>query len=127
MPETVRRLTMTGTIISKKTRKEFREYFVNKAIREIGDAFDGAGVRGFDPQLSGQRRTLVEQYDHSVNWQDWRSTGRVVKVYESKLLSLYAPPEIRYPCASGETQTDRQRCDHIAQKLLYWLRQDGFE
>jgi virulence-associated protein VapD len=52
-------------LISKKTRIEFREYFVGTSLRHISQEFDAADVpcdADFQPRESGQRRSLVEQY-----------------------------------------------------------------
>lgn len=116
-------------IISSKTRNEFREYFVGGTLREIREAFDGEGVRcdlDYDPNVSGQRRSLVEQYYHSVEWSDSRSVGRVLKVYENELRSLYAPAAV-YGWSAVETEKASNHRSQIAENLLYWLRQDGFE
>jgi hypothetical protein len=78
-------------IISKKTRLEFREYFVGTTLREIAQEFDAADVPfdgDFTPQESGQRRSLVEQYYHAVDFSSWRDVRKVLRVYESVLLTL---------------------------------------
>ena len=64
-------IAMPADIISKKTRTEFREYFVGTKLRIINNEFDAAGVEcdlDHDPGLSGERRTLVEQYYSTVDW-----------------------------------------------------------
>ena len=56
---------MSGDFVSKKTRQVFREYLVGWTLREISDEFDAAGVPcdlEYQPPVSGQRRSLVEQY-----------------------------------------------------------------
>ena len=58
-------------LISKKTRYEFREFFVSMTLRQIELEFDAADIvcdTEHTPSVSGQRRTLVEQYYHSVDW-----------------------------------------------------------
>ncbi len=114
---------MPEPIISGKTRNEFREYYVGTSLREIQDAFDGGGVRcnlEYEPPTSGQRRTLVEQYYQTVDWSDWKSVSRVVKVYESELRDLCAPTWHN----SEDAKANRKQ---VADRLLYWLKQDGFE
>jgi hypothetical protein len=62
---------MSGDLISMKTRQVFREYLVGSTLREITDEFDAAGVPcdlEYQAPISGQRRSLVEQYYHAVNW-----------------------------------------------------------
>lgn len=120
---------MPDAIISPKTRTEFREYFVGATLREIRDAFDGAEVPcdlDYQPPTSGERRSLVEQYYRKVDWTDWRSVSRIVKVYESELRQLYAPVEPRFGWATDESGAQATR-HGIANKLLYWLKQDGFD
>lgn len=112
-------------IISAKTRNELREYFVGTSLRQVTDAFDGANVRcdtDHVPTVHGQRRSLVKQYYRTVTWSDWKSVSRVVKVFESVLRDLYAP----VPDNTWGAQTALER-RVIADKLLYWIRQDGFE
>lgn len=114
-------------IISKKTRNEFREYYVGTTLRVIQDAFDGGGVRcdmEYQPTVSGQRRILVEQYYHTVDWSDWRSVSRVIAVYENEIRSLYAPLDDFSWANPEETKAIRSK---TAEKLLYWLKNDGFD
>jgi len=78
-------------LISKKTRTAFREYFVGTTLRTISDEFDAADVpfaSDYSPQESGQRRSLVEQYYHAVNFSSWRDVQKVLRVYESVLTEL---------------------------------------
>ena len=78
-------------IISKKTRLEFREYFVGNTLREIAQEFDAADVpcdADFTPPESGQRRSLVEQYYHAIDFASWRDVQKILRVYESVLLTL---------------------------------------
>src|ERR1700686_4801847 len=82
---------MNGDLISKRTRQEFREYFVDTSLRVIGDAFDAEGIAcdtSYIPPLGGARRSLVEQYYHSVNWKDPAQVGKVLRVYASLLMDL---------------------------------------
>ena len=102
---------------------------MGSTLREIQDAFDGGGVRcdlDYQPPMSGQRRGLVEQYYRTVDWNDWKSVSRVVKVYENEIRDLYAPvaPSSPWGSSNDELQATRKG---IADKLLYWLKADGFE
>ena len=48
---------MTSELISKKTRNEFREYFVETTLREIEMEFDAADVpfdEDYKPPMSGE-------------------------------------------------------------------------
>ena len=76
--DTIRSMT---DFISKRTRREFREYFVGTSLRIIGDTFDAEDVvcdRGYSPPEGGQRRSYVEQYYHSVDWRNPSDVGRVL-------------------------------------------------
>jgi hypothetical protein len=78
-------------LISKRTRQEFREYFVGTSLRVIGDAFDAEDVpceRHYNPPEGGQRRSFVEQYYHSVDWRNPSHVGRVLRVFASVLMDL---------------------------------------
>src|ERR1700722_1642107 len=82
---------MAGDLISKRTRQEFREYFVGTTLRIIDDAFDAEDIvcaSDYRPPVGGARRSLVEQYYHSVNWKDPASAARVLRVYASVLVDL---------------------------------------
>jgi len=78
-------------IISKKTRLEFREYFVTTTLRHISQEFDAADVpcdADYNPPESGARRSLVEQYYHAVDFSSWRDVRKLLRVYENVMLSL---------------------------------------
>jgi hypothetical protein len=111
---------MHGPILSQKTRIEFREYFVGKTLREIRDAFDSGGVLcdlEYQPAVAGERRSLVEQYYHTVDWRDWRSVRKVIAVYRDEIRELQAP--------SFHTNSDWR--EKTAARLLHWLATDGFQ
>jgi hypothetical protein len=78
-------------LISKRTRQEFREYFVGTSLRIIGDAFDAEDVRcdrNYSPPEGGQRRSFVEQYYHLVDWRNPSDVARILRVFGSVLLDL---------------------------------------
>jgi hypothetical protein len=103
---------MAGSdLISKKTRYEFREHLVGWTLREIEMEFDSADIRWdseYVPQCGGQRRSLVEQYYHTVDFSDWTDVERVLRVFAAIIDSL---PED----------------DPVRARLLKHLRRDGFE
>ena len=106
---------MPEPIISGKTRNEFCDYYVGTTLRVIREAFDAGGVRcnlEYEPPTSGQRRTLVEQYYQTVDWSDWKSVSRVVKVYENELRDLCAPTWHN----SEDAKANRKQ---VADRLLY--------
>lgn len=60
-------------------------------LRTISEAFDAADVpfaSDYSPPESGQRRSLVEQYYHAVDFSSWRDVQRVLRVYETVLVDL---------------------------------------
>ena len=73
-------------LISIKTRQVFREYMVGWVLREIADEFDAARIDcdlNYEPREGGQRRTLVEQYYHTIDWTDDKQIKKVLQVYET--------------------------------------------
>jgi hypothetical protein len=80
-------------IISKATRRAFQEAYVSYSVlREIADDFDDAGVIRAELPLgvviSGERRSLIEEYYTSVDWSSPSHVRRVLDAYESHLLRL---------------------------------------
>ena len=79
-------------IISKKTRSEFKEYFVTITLREIESYFDNHNVPCADilkvETNSGQRRTLVEKYYQDLDWSDSLICRQILNVYEDVLNDL---------------------------------------
>jgi hypothetical protein len=114
---------VAADIISKKTRQEFREHFVGLTLREIAMEFDAADVpcdTDHHPSCSGERRSLVEQYYHAVDFTDWKDARKILKVYEAALVDL--EEKVRHPPAHWSAE--------ILQKnlasLVKWLENDGF-
>lgn len=109
---------MTGDLISKKTRYELREYFVGTSLREIESEFDAADITAdldFEPPVSGQRRTLVEQYYHSIDWTKWSDVRKFVTVYENVLNTV------------EEFATQGQEwAEKAFRSLRKWIERDGF-
>lgn len=82
---------MARDIISKATRKEFRDRLSGHYLGEIQDIFEAADVvcdDAYQPSVSGQRRGLVEQYYHSVDWTNRDSVARILSVYEHILMNM---------------------------------------
>src|ERR1700728_3760859 len=101
-------------LISKRTRQEFRDYFVGTSLRIIGDAFDAEDVpcdRDHSPPEGGQRRSFVEQYYHSVDWRNPYDVARILRVLGSVLMDL----EQAGPKGAQRTRT----------RLLGDLQRDG--
>ena len=109
---------MSEAIIGKKARNELREYFVGYTLREIEMEFDAADVpfdEHYTPPTSGQRRSLVEQYYHAVDWNKWSDVRRVVTVYENVLNHLEEQSEIGNEFAEKGFRS-----------LKKWIEKDGF-
>lgn len=106
-------------IISKKSRIELREYFVGTTLAIIAQEFDSADVAcdsEYDPPETGQRRCLVEQYYHSVDWSKWADVRKVLTVYENALVSLEDIAENGQVWANSEFKS-----------LKKWIERDGFK
>ncbi len=116
---------MAEDIISKKTRYEFREYFVGRTLREIESEFDAADVpfdEKYEPTTSGQRRSLVEQYYHAVDWTKWNDVRKILTVYENILVTLEELSE-----SEGEdTFGYKEQTQKSFSSLKKWLERDGF-
>lgn len=109
---------MPREIICKKTRNEFREYFVSTSLRTITMEFDAADVPidgDFQPSETGQRRCLVEQYYHTVDWSNWKDVRRIIKVYESVLAEL-----------DERAKRGEEWAANTFASLKKWIERDGF-
>lgn len=115
---------MPEDIISKKTRYEFREYFVDITLREIEMEFDSADVpfnESYKPQCSGKRRSLVEKYYQAINWSKWSEVRKVLTVYENVLVKLEEQSEPNYLFANSEWANKK------FQLLKKFVEKDGFQ
>jgi hypothetical protein len=111
-------------LISKKTRSEFREHMVGWVLREIEIEFDAAEIacdRAFEPGCSGQRRSFVEQYYHSLDFTQWKDVRKVVLVYENVLARL--EEDIQNPKGRWSDAEAPKRALSTLTKLL---EKDGF-
>lgn len=71
-------------LVSPVLRVDFREFCVNYFIlRNIHDVFTLAGIKQgvlkTDRPISGQRRTLVEEYYASLNWEQEQDVDKFLK------------------------------------------------
>lgn len=115
---------MSQELLSIKTRQVFRENMVGWVLREIADEFDAAEVDwdlSFQPPVSGQRRTLVEQYYRTVDWTDPRQVRQVLQVFESVLHRAEQLAE--EVTLTPEWQVQRKK---ELDKLIHFLQRDGF-
>lgn len=110
-------------LISKKTRTEFREFLVGWTLREIGDEFEAAGITAdqkYQPPLSGQRRSYVEQFYHTLDCANPADVDRLIKVYENILTAGYT----RLRSGSGIYDVKTYRAS--LSQLVAWLKKDGY-
>ena len=110
---------LADDLISKKTRTELREYFVSTSLREIQTEFDAADVPFADdyvPNVSGQRRSLVEQYYHAVDWSKWADVRKILTVYENVLASL-----------EDQGENGNEWAENNFKSLKKWIERDGFK
>ncbi|MBU0478865.1 abortive infection family protein [bacterium] len=107
-------------LISKRTRREFQEYFVGTTLREIELHFDNYDI----PQTqlpegklpSGQRRGLVEEYYVSIDWTNPKDIKKVLSVYADVLIYLNE---------EGVWNVDYRK--KWFEKLIRTLKRDGYE
>lgn len=79
---------MSPVFISKATMTDFREHLVAWTLREIHNLFRPEGIEldaSHDPALTGERRTLVEQYYRTLNVSEWTDAKKLLRVYERVL------------------------------------------
>lgn len=111
---------MPHDLISPRTRQEFREYFVGTTLATIGDAFGAEALEpdsNYSPPFSGQRRTLVEQYYHSIAWRRQEQVAPVLRVFETVLIEL----DLRVSAGDANSGWARDK----AASLRKWLARDG--
>ncbi len=81
-------------LISPALRIEFREFCVSKLIlRQIDDIFSLSGVQRrtieSERPVSGERRTLVEEYYSSLDWTNAKDAQKFLKVISLALTQSY--------------------------------------
>jgi hypothetical protein len=114
---------MSKDLISKKTRYEFREYFVGTTLREIEREFDAADIAKDEDYVSpesGQRRSLVEQYYRTIDWTQWRDVKRVLVLYANVLAGLEDLPISKRGFDGGK------QAGESFESLKKWIERDGF-
>lgn len=110
---------MARELISKKARIELREYFVRTSLGHIEAEFNAADVCcdwEYEPPVGGQRRTLVEQYYHSVDWAKWADVRKVLTVYENVLATL-----------EDQAENGAEWAATTFKSLRKWIERDGFK
>lgn len=115
---------MAEELISKKTRTEFREHFVGWTLATIADEFDAMDIRcdaSFQPPCGGARRSLVEQYYHTLNFTNAGDVKRVLRVFEAVLQNI--DHNLQHP---GQ-YADKSILERERLKLTSLLKRDGWE
>lgn len=82
---------MAQELISKSARNEVREILKRFILSQIDMFFEAAGLSPdleFDPGVSGQRRTLVEQYYKNIDFSSVGDAKKFLLVVEEMLLKL---------------------------------------
>jgi len=112
---------MNGELVSKKTRDQFREFLVGWTLREIAMEFDAAHVAydpQHNPQLGGQRRCLVEQYYHTLDFTNPADARRLVSAFENILnTAVQKLPD----------QFDKLAAQRAIDMLVNCLKKDGYK
>jgi hypothetical protein len=70
--------------------------------------------------VTGQRRSLVEKYYHSVDWASWSDVQKILAVYESVLVKLEQQQSGFSPLITI------QWAEKDYKNLKKWLEKDGF-
>lgn len=116
---------MSQERLSIKTRQVLRENMVGWVLREIADEFDAAQLncdRSFQPPVTGQRRILVEQYYHSVDWADPEQVSKVLQVFEGVLQRAESSAKEETHPSEWHAQRDQS-----VETLIQVLNKDGFQ
>jgi hypothetical protein len=111
---------MTRELVSKRTRNEFREFLVGWTLREIEIEFEGANIecdRNFEPDVSGQRRSFVEQYYRTLDFTKPADVKRLLAAYQS----IIERAEGNLPTSDG-----REEAERAIEQLKAYLAKDGF-
>ena len=111
---------MIRDIISKATRNEFRELMVGLVLRDIDMVFEAGGFQpklDYQPPVSGQRRSLVEQYYANIDFQSPQAVRG--------LLVTFAETIERYKRAHCEVMSAEDLQKKV-DPLLARLAREGF-
>ena len=103
---------MKRDLISKATRNAFRESLVSFVLREITMFFEGADLSpdvAYDPQVTGMRRGLVEQYYSRIDFSSQSDVRKLLFAYKEIILQLNLSDSA------------------AAQDLLRRMKEDGYE
>lgn len=108
---------MGRELISKATRNDFREVLTGFSLSEFGMIFESADLvprSKFASRVSGQRRSLVEQYYANVDFCNLSDVRKVMAAFDELMLRLASDP-FRF--------TDHEQ---MSAKLVARMQRDGF-
>ena len=109
-------------MISKRLRNRFREYLVgNSVLREIETYFDNYDIAYGEltggKEYTSERRTMIECYYSTINWQDSKDNLKVLKVFKDIMIDI-----------SSNTDTwNKEQLQETKNELCEFLKRDGFK
>ncbi|MGA2539470.1 MAG: abortive infection family protein, partial [Terracidiphilus sp.] len=109
-------------LISKKAIYELQEHFVGTTLRTIEQECDAVDIRhdaSFSPAVGGQRRTLFQQYMHSLDLTKPKDVRKLLNLFASILSELEA----------AKSTTDAFNHDYAVKTfdlLCRLLQRDGY-
>jgi len=112
-------------LISKRTRNAFREEMVGWTLAEITTEFDNEGFSPDSdhiPNVGGQRRTLLEQFYHAIDFADPRDVARLLEVFHS----VVAAAQNRDPAAAAALSEHLHRDGVDTSGSAYLLPRRGY-
>lgn len=110
---------MPAELVSRKARTELREYFVGTTLSVIADEFGAADIAcdsEYAPSVSGARRSLVEQYYHTIDWTSWADVRKFLTVYENVLTHL-----------EDQAESKQEWAVKCLASLKRWIERDGYQ
>ena len=111
---------MTRDLISRITRNEFREALTDFTLRDIEMIFQAGDLEpraGHNPNVGGQRRTLVEQYYANIDFGSLADVRKVLRAYSEFMEQLRRMKDRPY----NPTDTEP-----ITENLTRIMQRDGF-
>ncbi len=111
---------MTHELVSKRTRNAFREFLVRWPLREIEIEFENASIEcdpSFKPDVSGQRRSFVEQHYRTLDFTAPADARRLLAAYQG----VIERAERDLPATHG-----REDAERAIEHLKACLARDGF-
>jgi hypothetical protein len=118
---------MPQELISRKTRTEFCEHLVGWTLRTIRNEFDSADIAcddDYHPAVSGERRTLVLQYYHTLDLTKPGDAKKLLQAFENVLnVEMERIEALTQADPYGELEAIRRAAD----KLCKLLQRDGYQ